>query len=162
MAVRREDEVLLEHLLLLKVQIPPRPHRARPPVPGHYSTFAGSGINIWQIWVFSNMECHLQPGFCCCCKKGGRKWKVLQHNPTSPQQPAIYKSNLKTIQIHQSRQPWRIFKDPHVVPFKKLPLGAALDTQGHNPIRPKPHNTNYCANNGTAPEQIEICLQKWN
>ena len=45
---------------------------------------------------------------------------------------------------------------------KNLPLGAALDTQGHNPIRPKPHNTSYCANNGTAPEWIQICfLRGW-
>ena len=33
-----------------------------------------------------------------------------------------------------------------------LPLAAALDTQGHNPSRLKPHNTNYYASNGTAPE----------
>ena len=67
--VRSEDELLLEHLLLLKVQIPPRPHRARPPVPGHYT--------IACINIFSNMvlypESHLQQGFYCCYKKGGRR-----------------------------------------------------------------------------------------
>ena len=128
----RMSYYLLEHLLLLKVQIPPRPHRARPPVPGHYSTFAWSGINMSFLKPPTRVLLLLQ-----------ERWQEVKGSSTqSHRPPATWDFKMKTIQTNQS----------HVVPCKKLPLVAALDTQGHNPIRPKPHNTNYCANNGTAPE----------